>query len=473
MIFRLKGKVAGYIKDFSYTFVANIFSLFISAITVLIVPRYVDVEAFGYYQLYLFYVGYVGFSYFGWAEGVYLRLGGKYYQELDKPLHCTQFWLLGLMELIIFSLIFLPSFFLITDSGKIFVIGYTCLVGIGMCLRFYILSILQAVGRLKENAIVTISEKVLFAVFITILILSGKCGFQTLICADVFSKYISLGIGVWYCRNIVFSKLLAVRKTIGEIKANMSAGINVMVASMCSVLISGIARQGIEMRWGVSTFGQVSLTINISHMTVTAINAIAVVAYPTLRRMNPERWTNVYRMLQTILMCLAFGVQVFYYPLQRLLTAWLPQYAESFRYVAILLPVCVYESKMSILIKTYMNTLRLEKMLMRCNIAALIASVVCTAVSTLILNNITAAVLTILIVQIFRCILSEIVLSHHLPIHIKKDIFIEMLMTIAFIICNWYFGLVGMLIYAACYVIYIIIKRKDITESINFIKSMR
>ena len=46
-------------------------------------------------------------------------------------------------------------------------------------------------------------------------------------------------------------------------------------------------------------------------------------------------------------------------------------------------------------------------------------------------------------------------------------------MTLAFIVCNWYFGLLGMFMYAGCYVMYLIIKRKDILESLSFIKSMR
>ena len=172
-------------------------------------------------------------------------------------------------------------------------------------------------------------------------------------------------------------------------------------------------------------------------------------------------------------MGLVFGALVFYYPAQKILTLWLPQYAESLRYAAILLPVCVYESKVSILINTYFNTLRLESLQMKCNLTALVLSVILTGVSIYVFDSVTVAILSILIVLVFRCVLCETVLSTKLPIKIFKDIILELVMTFAFIICNWFFGFAGMLMYAVCYVIYLIIKREDILESLSFIKSMR
>lgn len=172
-------------------------------------------------------------------------------------------------------------------------------------------------------------------------------------------------------------------------------------------------------------------------------------------------------------MGIIFGFLVFYYPIQRILSAWLPQYAESLRYAAILFPICAYESKMSMLVNTYYKTLRLENLLMKCNMAALALSVVCTIVSTLVLNSVTAAILSILLVLIFRCVLSELLLAKHIDIDVKKDILIELAMTVAFIVCNWFFGFVGMLAYAGCYVLYLLLKRGDLKETLTFVKSMR
>lgn len=468
-----KSKLIDFIKNLSYTFVSNILSLIISAVLILVIPKLVGVEVYGYYQLYIFYTSYVGVLYFGWCDGIYLRLGGKYYKDLDKPLYSTQFRLLGLMEIIIYLCIFLGSRVLVKDINKHFVIGAVCVAAVGMCLRWFITFILQPTARIKEYAIVTISEKLLFVVLTLALMAIGYRDYKLILLADVVSKYVSLGFGVWYCRDIVFSKTGPIKSAIPEIKENMSAGIKLMLASLSSLLIIGVVRFGVENHWDIATFGKVSLTLSLSNMVMTAINAIAVVMYPMLRRTDVSSLPKIYGIMRVLLMGLIFGGIVFYYPAYKILSLWLPQYAESLRYAAILLPMCAYESKMSVLVNTYYKALRLENLLMKCNMAALALSVVLTLISTLLLNSVTAAIISILIVLIFRCILSEIILSTKLPIKVIKDIFIEILMTVAFIVCNWFFGFAGMMMYAVCYVLYLIIKRKDILESLNFIKSMR
>lgn len=460
-------------KKFSYTFVSNILSLCLSSVLFLVIPKFIDIKAFGYYQLYLLYINYAWGLSFGWCEGIYLRLGGKYYEDMDKPVYSTQFRLLGLMEIVLCVCIFICSLLVVKDPDKHFVIGCTCFVAIGVCLRLFISYILQSTDRIKEYAIVTISERIMFLLLAMALMMFGYRGYKLLLVSDAFSKNVSLGIGIFYCRDIVFSpKIVSVKRVIPEIKDNMSAGIKLLLAAMSSLLITGVVRFSVEHHWGVSTFGKVSLTLSISNMGVTAINAIGTVMYPVLCRTEQEKMPNIYKLLRMILMGLVFGVLILYYPAQKALNAWLPQYADSLRYAAVLLPICVYESKVSILVNTYLNTLRMEKLLMKCNLAALSLSVICTAVSTIVLNSVTGAIYSVLIVLIFRCVLSEIALSTKLPIHVAKDIELELIMTVAFIICNWYFGFSGMLMYAGCYVLYLVIKRQDIKETLNFIKSM-
>lgn len=59
---RSKEHVKKILKNFSYTFVSNVVSFCISALVTFIVPKKLGVESYGYFQLYLFYVSYVGFS---------------------------------------------------------------------------------------------------------------------------------------------------------------------------------------------------------------------------------------------------------------------------------------------------------------------------------------------------------------------------------------------------------------------------
>ncbi|WP_298035496.1 lipopolysaccharide biosynthesis protein [uncultured Dysosmobacter sp.] len=466
-------KLREFTKAFSYAFMSNVLSSLIAVVITLVLPKLISMEQYGFYQLYVFFTSYVGVSYLGLCDGVYLRIGGQYYEQLDKPLYSTQFRLLGMFEAALYAVIFVLSLFFSTSPERHYVIDCVCVAAVGMCLRWFITFVLQATAWIKEYAIVTISERILYVLAAVPMVLAGYRGFRLLIVLDVAAKYISLGIGVWYCRDMIRAKTLPLRGVIPEIKENISVGFKFMLAQLSDMLIIGVVRFGVQSCWDIATFSRISMTLTVSNLVMTAINAISIVMYPLLRRMDEGQLPGLYKLMRVSLVGFAFAVLLFYYPLQRILSVWLPQYAVSFRYAAILFPVCVYQSKMSMLINTYYKALRLEKQLMRCNIAALVLSGVLTVLSTVVLHNVTAAIISILICLVFRGIIGELILSKHIAIEVKKDIVIELCMTVAFILCNWFFGFAGMLMYAGCYVLYLFIKKNDIKETVSFVKSMR
>ena len=295
-------KLFEFAKDFSYTFTSNIFSAIVTAGVIFILPRFIGVEQYGYYQLYLFYSSFTNVSYFGWTEGIYLRFGGQYYEKLDRSLYCTQFWLLGLYEVILFLLFFLCSLHVVDDASKHIVIGCMCVAAVAMCLRWFINSIYQATARMKELAVLVITEKLLGIVGVAVLLLLGYRGFEWIIWADVASKYIAVLLGVWYCRDIVFSKFKLSAGVFREIWENISAGVRLMLASLCSSLIISVVRYGVQLKWDIATFSRVSLTLSASNAIVMAINAVALVIYPMLRRTSENQQPAIYGVMRTVLM---------------------------------------------------------------------------------------------------------------------------------------------------------------------------
>jgi len=87
----MKKKFIDILKNFSYSLASNLISLIISALIVLVIPRIIGVEDYGYWQLYLFYSSYITFLTLGWNDGIYLRYGGEKYDNLDKKLFFHNF----------------------------------------------------------------------------------------------------------------------------------------------------------------------------------------------------------------------------------------------------------------------------------------------------------------------------------------------------------------------------------------------
>lgn len=148
-----------------------------------------------------------------------------------------------------------------------------------------------------------------------------------------------------------------------------------------------------------------------------------------------------------------------------ILSAWLPQYADSLTYMALLFPMCLYEGKMLLLINTYLKTLRKEKWMLIINLTTVAMSLVLTCISVFVLNSLNLTILCIILLLAFRCIVAEIYLARFLNIEVKMDIILELSITIVFIVISWYLSVISALfIYLVVYMIYLMIKKNDIID---------
>ena len=465
-------KLRYFIRNFSYSFSSNIFSLLLSALTVLIVPKLVGTETYGYYQLYIFYAGYTAVLNFGWNDGIYLKIGGKAFSELDTHLYSLQYRLLFILEIFIYSILAAFTIFHIDDPSRQITLICVCISAIIVNPRWILVYALQATNEIKRYTIVTVTERIVTVFFLVFFTLGlGKKDVLWLLFSDLIGKSIATIVIIWFCRNIVFSKPCKLDEAKLEIRDNISAGIRLMFASLASMLIIGVIRFGIERHWGVDTFGKVSLSLSISNMAMQAISAIALVLYPVLRRISTNLLSDLYRTMRVFLMAFGFGVMIFYYPLERILVYWLPSYSDSLKYVALLLPICIYEGKSQMLLNTYYKSFRLESKLFYNNVLSLIFAIFAIFVSSYLIDNLTLAVLSILFAMVFRSVLSELILSKVLKIGVISSIIKEILMTLAFIICNWFFGLYGFFVYIFCFAFYIFSSKNEFKHSLIFIKS--
>ena len=466
-------KLRNILENITYTFTANILTMLISIILTLILPKFLGVTDYSYYQLYIFFISYVGFFHFGWIDGIYLKIGGMEYNDLEKSNYVTQFWMLNVLEIIIAAIISIFALFIIKNIDKSFVLISTSVCGVITILRTYLLFILQSTNRIKEYAKYTrVDRFIYFALVIVFLFLVFK-NYKIILYIDIFSKLVALVLCANKMKDIVFGKLNISKNTLLEIFENISIGIKLMLANIASTLIIGVVRFGIQKNWDIETFGKISLTLNISNLLMTFINAVAVIMFPLLRREEESNLPKIYVILRNTLMIFLYMMLIFYYPIKLILSTWLPQYADSLRYMALLFPICIYESKMSMLINTYLKSFRKEKSMLIINTISLILSLILTILSVFILNNLTWAILSIVFLLGFRCVIGELVLTKIMNILIYKDIILETVLTAIFIISSWFINnMFCSIIYTCFYLIYVFIKRKDIKRTILLFKKI-
>lgn len=463
----MNSKFKNIVKNFSYSFSANIVSLLISVLTIAIIPKLVGVTEYGYWQLYTFYLSYIVFFRFGHADGIYLKYGGMEYKNLDRKVFATQFWLLVGAEIIISLMILIYGLLFIENTDRLFIIVLISLNVILVIPKTLLQIVLQATNRITDYASSIMIERVLYGVLLISSVALGVRDYRILIILDLIAKIVSLVFTVGYCKQIIFSKLVGLKIGVVEAWDNMKIGMNLMFSNIASLSIIGVIRLGIERKWDIATFGKISLTLSISNMLMLFINAIGVVFYPILKNTSFDKLPQIYIKMRNILILSFFGMLIFYYPASTVFELWLPNYAESLKYMALLFPICIFESKMSMLIVPYYNSLRKEKLMLRINLVTLVLSLLTTFIVIFILHNLTFAVISITILLALRCEISEILLSKILNINLLTDIFMELVMTGVFVTCAWFASTyIGILIYCFAYIVLLYFKRLDISEFI-------
>lgn len=468
----LKAENTSVYKNIFYSISANILNFFISLVSTLFIPRVLSIEHFGYWQLYMFYVGYIGFFYFGLGDGVYLRYGGKYYNELDKGLISSQFWLLVWLEILIcFGLLFVS--FCIKDISKRIVVicfGINCIIVLP---RAVLLLLLQCTGLVKEYAKNFIIERLAFFILVIGILLLKVDRFEYLIVADVFAKIIALLGMMVLCKDIVFSKQAKLRVALLEFWQNITAGIMLLFANIAGMLIIGIVRFGIERNWDIATFGKVSFSLSISSFILTFISAVGVVIFPIIKRSDQNKLPKTYESLGMLLSAVLVVLLVAYYPIQKLLMLWLPQYEEAIRYFAILFPISIFESRTALLNNTYLKALREEKAMLLLNGITVVVSLISTVVIINVFSSLPLVLLSIVGLQILKCILPEYYLQKRMGMERSYDILWSIAATCIFIYGNWTIGgLLGWGIYVVFVILMIGVNFKKYCEQIRFGKTI-
>ena len=458
------------LKNLSISFVANLITIIVSFVVTLFLPKIISVEQYGYWQVYLFYSTYVGILHLGLNDGIYLRYGGSEYSKLDFKLFHGQFKLLFNFELIaMLILMFVSGIFC---NGAYKYIWFS----LGICafltnLRYMYVYILQATNLIKEFAIVTIIDRIVFILLVLFLCLKRTANFNMVIISDLLGRGISLVVGGYFCKEVVLKCGKVERTAIWkEIRKNIIAGSQLMFANLASSCIIGVVRYGIQKNWSVAIFGKVSLMLSLSNLFVIYINAMGIVIYPILRRTDNNKRNELYFAIDKILDVILFSALILYYPAKLIISWWLPQYSDVMQYICVLFPIYIFEGKMALLFNTYLKVYRKENIIFKINVVCLGISIGYTILATYIFKSLNLAVLGMLLLIVFRCVVSQIYCSKMLKVKYKSSILSLLLGLVFYLICGVMItDVVGIILLFIWIIIYISINIKNIKLAIKFL----
>lgn len=460
--------------NLSYAFMAQLLSLMLSVIMSLIVPKLLGIEQFAYWQLFIFYSGYVGFFHLGLPDGIYLRYGGTELEAMDKPLLGSQLRLMTLFHIIISLIGILILFLFPMEEERKFVWIFTAVYMVITNAFWFLGFVYQAANRTKNYSIATIISKVFFTVCVFLLMVIKPSEFKVYVILYVVAQ----GLALLYCayngREVVFSHQLPFRKTLAEMFYNVKIGINLTFSNLASSFILGVGRAMIDATQGIRFFGMVSLAISLTNFFLQFISQVSMVMFPMLRQFEQEKMKRIFVVIRSGISYLLCAILAVYVPMKYILGLWLPQYAVSLEYLAILLPICIFDGKMQLLYNTYLKVLRKEKVLLLINLISLGVSGILCAIGAYVMHSMTAVIICMVIAIAVRSLITNIYLSKLMNIPNEINVIWECVLSVVFILSNMMLPMTAAFcIYLIAFLVYCLSTRNILEECVDTIKIIK
>ena len=452
--------------NMSYAFTAQGISLILSLLFILVVSKKLGVEQFGYWQLFTFYSSYLGFFYLGLNDGLYLRIGGKEYNELNHSVIATQSRIFFFLHTVLAALVSIAIFLFVGDPDRRFVLLCTALFLPILNIKGFYGLVFQAVNRTKIYSLSIILDKIIIVVAVIVMAFLGIKNYIPYVIIYIIAA-IAASI---YCfiigKDIFFARKSSFAEASTEAKKNISVGIKLMFSCIASMLIIGSSRLVIDSAWGIETFSKVSLALNITNLFLVFIQQISLVLFPALRRLGDETKEKFYCIVQDILNIILPGMLLFYVPICFLLNLWLPQYSESLKYLGYMLPLCIFDGKMQLLGNTYYKVLRMEKQLFYFNVATLGLNILFALFFGFVLKSLIGIVVSTVISVAFRSIISEVYLSKIYKTQKIVGLIQICALSLIFAVGNYLFSeIISFIVFASSYSIYLLLNIKTVKNA--------
>lgn len=367
-------------SNVTYAFFAQGIALLSAFIMTLIVPKMIGVTEYAHWQLFLFYANYVAVTMFGVGDGLYLRLGGMRYKDLDFSRIKTEYFCVVLSQLVLAAVIWIASLFFSIESDLRFVLLLLLIYLLVQNAYGFIAPVFQAVNLTRIYSMGAVVSKASFVVILIALLLVGDKSYEPIAIAYVVGSAMSLGYCLICGRSILHADLSSLSREIQQIVNDMRTGLRIMIAYYASSLVVGVARQVIVMHWGLVTFGQMSFAFSLISFVLVFIAQFSMVLFPVLRRLDENQLKKRYGQLRDLIYVASPLAYVLYLPASIILSAWLPDYQDSLTYLGILMPMFVFDCETSLLYSTYLKVYEDTRQLLGFNVAALIFSLVASCV---------------------------------------------------------------------------------------------
>lgn len=438
-------------KGIIYVFVANVISLLISLFTGFVLPKILSIETYANIKLFQLYVTYIGILHLGFADGMYLRIGGKDIETLDKKEILEEFKTFKIFQFIVAVISIVIS---ICIKNEILLLCAIVILPINIA--NYLRQVYQAIGQFKKYSRFTNINTILIFIVNLFLLFIVKTDYYR---AYIFG-YIIVYVIYWILIEIETRKLFGNEKVKADKKyfvQDIKSGFLLMIGNFCNVIFTSIDRLLVQNLLGTIQFAYYSFAVSVENLMNVFITPISTVMYNYFcNNKEKEKIVNV----KMYILLFASVIIAVIFPAKFIVDVWLTKYKDALN-VLFLLFAAQY---IAIMVRcVHVNLYKAEKKqnkYFKIMVIVVILSIILNIIAYKISKTINAIAIATQITNIIWFIIGEYEFKNY-RLKISDYIYTFFIM-IAFLICGLALNaIIGMIIYCFIVVILAISLEKD------------
>lgn len=468
----MRSTLSNFIKDSCWTVGAQAVSLLSSIIVSFILPKFITIEQFGYWQYFLLLASYVGIMHFGYGDGLYLKVGGEYWHSLNKDKWMPELQVLFYSQIGIAAVTGIATLCLCHSQAYLPIFLWTAAYLVIENTYKIITMAMMATDQMPFVSKTVIIDKLIMSVFVVYFIVSQRKESTYIIGSYTLAHLAVCIMTIHKCK--LFKKLYAVSaETIKDIVGTCKIGFILMLANFVAILIMGLCRFAVEHYWNIEVFSKLSFSITISSFLLFFISQIGYVLFPILKRIGEGTQAILFQKCDYILTLLPMVLYILFFGMYFFILLWLPKYEDSLRFLAFTAPCICYEIRVVLLYNTYFKNLEKIKELLYINITTVLFAIGCYFIA-IYLHNIDLMALSILAAELVKVLIMQKTLQKEYNIKPSQISKVECINTIGFVICYYYFGVyLAMVWYLAVMCFIGIFFKKETLEFVTFVKKIK
>lgn len=314
-------------KGLYYIFIANILNLMISLLTGFVLPKFLSIETYSNVKLFQLYITYIGVLSLGFADGMYLKLGGKELSSLNSKEVLDEFKTYKYFQFFVTIICVIISLII---KNEIFL--FCSLIILPVNISGYLRNLYQAIGKFElYSKFTNVNTILLFIINVIILFIIKSNSYYIFIFGYIIVYYI-----YWYYIENETRKIIKKEKSFFNIMYlidDIKNGFFLMTGNFCNVILITIDRLFVQNLLGIVKFAYYSFAVSIENLLNVFITPISTVMYNYLCNNKDEQEViKIKQLINIFASIIIAGI----FPIKYIVITWLDKYTDSLNVLVLL-----------------------------------------------------------------------------------------------------------------------------------------